>query len=193
MRLHVLTAFVLLAGTPLAAQEAVTAKANDQGNYGAPYLIPGAYRPAAEAPGFKQTVRGNVELRVDDRITVTADTPVLETTNASLGQVIDAQRVATLPITRGNPYHLIQLLACRRARPQNPPPDIGIEGFERFGPANVLNGVARPASGPNAWVAELGDPKPRLTLAWERAQALHIEVLATHGAPAAIFEVRCYA
>src|SRR5574340_264808 len=102
----------------------VTAKANDQGNYSAPYLIPGAYRITADAPGFKQTVRGNIELRVDDRldieirlevgnlseqITVTADTPVLETTNASLGQVMDAPRFATLPITRGNPYHLIQL------------------------------------------------------------------------------------
>ena len=155
MRLRVLMALLLLAGAPLAAQEArgvilgrvldpsgaavpgaavkitntatgvlVTVKTNDQGNYGAPFLIPGTYRVAAEAPGFKQTVRGNVELRVDDRldieirlevgalseqIVVTADTPVLETTNASLGQVIDAQRVATLPITRGNPYHLIQL------------------------------------------------------------------------------------
>jgi hypothetical protein len=46
---------------------------------------------------------------VADQVTVTADTPVLETTTASLGQVIDPQRVATLPITRGNPYHLIQL------------------------------------------------------------------------------------
>ena len=175
------------------------------------------------------------------------------------------------------------ILACRRARPQAPPPDIGIESFEvwppqrrpagqnlalsmnppldRFAPGNVVNGVARPTTGPNAWVAAFDDPRPRLTLAWDRTQtirsivlsfdtdldhpmesvllghpesampfcvkhyrvlddagktlyeaggnhqtrnvisltrpaetkALHIEVLETHGAPAAIFEVRCYA
>jgi hypothetical protein len=103
---------------------AVTATTNEQGNYQAPYLIPGSYRIVAEARGFKTSVRSDIELRVDDRlnieialevgdlaeqVTITAETPILETSNASLGQVIDAQRVAALPITRGNPYHLIQL------------------------------------------------------------------------------------
>jgi len=110
--------------TNTATGVAATAGSNEQGNYHAPYLIPGRYRLAATADGFKEWVRDNVELRVDDRldleirmevgnsterVTVTAETPVLETATASLGQVIDPQRVATLPITRGNPYHLIQL------------------------------------------------------------------------------------
>ncbi len=110
--------------TNIATGVTVAVASNEQGNYSAPYLIPGSYRVAAEAPGFKQWRREPLDLHVDDRlnieirlevgglteeVTVTADTPVLETTNASLGQVIDPMRVATLPITRGNPYHLIQL------------------------------------------------------------------------------------
>jgi len=136
----------------------------------------------------------------------------------------------------------------------NPPIDL-------FQPANVTNGVARPTTQPNAWVADPADTSPSLTLAWDRPQsireivlgfdtdfdhpmesvlmghpesdmpfcvkryrildergkvlyqcaanhqthnrvrlaesaatrALRIEVQETHGAPAAIFEVRCYA
>ena len=42
---------------------------------------------------------------------MTAETPLLETTNASLGQVVDARRVAELPIPHGDPYALIGLAA----------------------------------------------------------------------------------
>ena len=97
---------------------------NDQGNYTAPFLNPGKYKLSATTPGFKSYARGGITLRVDDRLeiniamevgavvetmTVSEDTPILETTNASLGQVIDARNVAELPIAHGNPYALIQL------------------------------------------------------------------------------------
>jgi hypothetical protein len=125
----------------------------------------------------------------------------------------------------------------------------------------VINGVARPTTQPNAWVADIGDARPRLTLEWDRPQqireivlgfdtdfdhplesvllghpeadmpfcvkryrvldeagkvvyqsaenhqtsnrirlekavvtrSLHVEIQETHGSPAAVFEVRCYA
>ncbi len=97
---------------------------NDQGNYQAPYLIPGKYRVLAEMAGFKRFLREGVELRVSDRleldialnvgevtetVTVVGDSPLLETATASLGQVVDSRRVAELPLPHGNPYHLIQL------------------------------------------------------------------------------------
>jgi hypothetical protein len=41
-----------------------------------------------------------------------------------------------------------------------------------FGPANVTNGVARPTSGPNAWVAALDDSHPALTLRWDAPQTV---------------------
>jgi len=101
---------------------AIPVISNEQGNYSAPFLIPGKYRISAIAKGFKAFVRSGIELRVDDRleiniameigavaetVTVTEDTPLLETTNASLGQVIDSRIVADLPIAHGNPHHLI--------------------------------------------------------------------------------------
>jgi hypothetical protein len=107
-----------------ATNVAIPAVSNEQGNYSAPFLIPGTYKVTASAAGFKGFIRGGVELRVDDRLeiniamevggvtetmTVTEETPLLETTNASLGQVIDSRSVAELPIAHGNPYALIQL------------------------------------------------------------------------------------
>lgn len=171
--------------------------------------------------------------------------------------------------------------AVAKGARQEPPPDSGIDSFEfwlptrrpegrnfamtveppidLFGPANVTNGIARPTTQPNAWVAAPEDAAPFITLCWavrrriarielgfdtdfdhpmesvlmghpERhmpfcvkryriltgdrvlfacednhqtrntlklpdpveVQELRIEVLETHGAPAALFEVRCY-
>jgi hypothetical protein len=77
---------------------------------------------------------------------------------------------------------------------QKPSEDIGVETFEfwcpqrrpaghnlavtidppidLFAPDNVTNGLARPTCGPNAWVADLDDDAPTLTLQWDRPQAL---------------------
>jgi hypothetical protein len=172
--------------------------------------------------------------------------------------------------------------AVAKGARQEPPEGSGIDSFEfwlptrrpegrnlaiildppldLFGPDNAQNGVARPTTQPNAWVADPADPQPWLSLCWgtprairrielsfdtdfdhpmesvlmghpEReipfcvdryritadhgqvlhecagnhqtrnlivlpesvtTSAIHIEVLKTHGAPAAIFEVRCY-
>ena len=46
-----------------------------------------------------------------EEVTVKAETPLLETTNASLGNVVDARRVAELPTPHGDPYALIGLAA----------------------------------------------------------------------------------
>lgn len=99
---------------------------NDEGFYQATYLIPGMYQVAVEMPGFKKHVRDNLEVQVNDRlevniklevgeleqiVTVTGETPLLQTASASAGQVVDARRVAELPVPHGNPYALIGLAA----------------------------------------------------------------------------------
>jgi len=82
---------------------------------------------------------------------------------------------------------------------QTPPEDIGIDTFEFwcpqrrpdgqnvalrlhkaltcFGAENIRNGLARPVSQPNAWVADLQDKNPSLTLAWEGAQTIRTVIL----------------
>lgn len=103
---------------------AVTQSTNETGYYQATFLIPGIYRISVAMPGFKEMVRDGVEVRVNDRlevnlaleigaseqtITVTAETPLLNTATASTGQVIDARRVSELPTPHGNPFFLIGL------------------------------------------------------------------------------------
>lgn len=102
------------------------ASTNDSGIWQATFLIPGTYQVSAEIPGFKKALRDNIEVRVNDTlevnlqlevgaadqsVTVSAETPLLNTATASLGTVIDSRRVAELPIAHGNPYQLIGLAA----------------------------------------------------------------------------------
>jgi hypothetical protein len=78
--------------------------------------------------------------------------------------------------------------AVAKGARQEPPPGSGIDSFEFwlptrrpegrnlaitidppldvFGAENVQNGVARPTTQPNAWVADPTDPSPRLSLCW---------------------------
>lgn len=102
----------------------VTLKANETGFFQALYLIPGTYQVVVESQGFKRYVRDGIALRINDNldleiqlevggvdqsVTVTGDAPVLETTSASQGQVVDSRRVAELPIGHGDPYALMGL------------------------------------------------------------------------------------
>ena len=103
-----------------------TLNTNADGLYRAIFLSPGLYNIEVTAPGFKKSVRNAVEVRVADRldinivmelgaseqqITVVSDNPILNTESASLGTVVDAKRVASLPLSYGNPFLLIGLTA----------------------------------------------------------------------------------
>jgi hypothetical protein len=126
----------------------VAAVTNERGFFQAPYLIPGTYQVAAELAGFKRYVREGIEVRVNEaldlqvvleagalqeKVTVTASAPLLETTNASLGQVIDSRRVAELPRAYGNPLALIGLAGgtsfARNARFEQPFAPSHIAGY----------------------------------------------------------------
>lgn len=85
-------------------------------------------------------------------------------------------------------------LAVAKSAVQQPPDDIGVDTFEFWQPkrrpggqnlslelatplecfraTNVVNGIARPTNQPNAWVADLADPKPVLTLRWAQPQTI---------------------
>jgi len=110
--------------TNVAMGTTISLVTNDAGAYNAFYLIPGTYQITVEANGFKKFVRDGIQLRVNDLleidivlevgsisdlVTVSADAPALDTTSGSLGQVIDARRVAELPIPHGDPFKLIGL------------------------------------------------------------------------------------
>jgi hypothetical protein len=101
-----------------------TTVTNETGAYSLLYLQPGAYTVSAELQGFRKVSRENVEVRLGDRleidfklevgrieevVTVAADTPILETRTGSAGQVIDEKRIALMPLSDGNPFVLARL------------------------------------------------------------------------------------
>jgi len=77
---------------------------NEAGNYQVPFLLPGEYTVSVEHTGFKKLERQNVRVLTNqpvtvdltlllgtltESVTVTEEVPLLNTTNADLGQVVD--------------------------------------------------------------------------------------------------------
>src|SRR4051812_48260822 len=98
-----------------------TISTNSEGLYRAPLLSPGLYDVEVTSPGFKKALRNGVEVRVADRldvnitleigaaeqqVTVTSEIPLMNTESASLGTVVDSKRIASLPVSYGNPFLL---------------------------------------------------------------------------------------
>lgn len=92
--------------------------------YRAPFLIPGTYRVTVTLQGFSKFVSDNIEVHVadlltvdatlkvgdiTDEVTVTAAAATVDRTTAELGQVVDARRIAELPIREGSPVELVIL------------------------------------------------------------------------------------
>jgi hypothetical protein len=101
-----------------------TAVSNEQGLFQVNYLLPGTYRLLVELTGFKkysqenvivqlgQTVDLPVALEVgalEESVSVTAETPVVNTSDASMGLVVDQARLASLPLIHGDPYKIMGL------------------------------------------------------------------------------------
>lgn len=98
--------------------------ADDAGNYTLLYLAPGQYVISVEMNGFKRLERRGVEVQIGDRLTldlplevgtvlqevlVTAQAPLLQTSEASAGQVIDQRRIEDLPLPDGDPFVLARI------------------------------------------------------------------------------------
>ncbi len=101
--------------------ELTSATTDSTGTYTIPFLRLGSYSLTAEVTGFKKFVREGLTLQVGqvanininlevgqvtDSITITGEVPLLETTKADRGVVVDSQRVAELPLNARNPYIL---------------------------------------------------------------------------------------
>jgi outer membrane receptor protein involved in Fe transport len=111
-------------------QERVVTSSGD-GVYTAASLPPGAYRVDVELSGFKPMRRAGIKLstgqkaRIDlelavggvhERITVTADAPILRVETASLGGVVEHERVVQLPLN-GRAFIVLASLAPGVALP----------------------------------------------------------------------------
>ena len=111
--------------TNVDTNETATAVSNAEGSYTIPFLRPGAYSLSVELSGFQkytrtgmrlevnQTATINIELGVGltESVSVTAESPLLETSNANRGTVIDSARIAELPLQSRSPMALAVLVA----------------------------------------------------------------------------------
>ena len=99
---------------------------NDTGQYTALFLLPGSYRVTAELSGFQTKDHPTVQVRVGERmqlditlqpagvteqVQVVAEAPQLETSTASLGQVITSKLISEIPLGDGTAYGLTRLVA----------------------------------------------------------------------------------
>ena len=96
----------------------------DQGEYTFAALTPATYTVVAEAPGFKKAARSGVVVstqtavtidltlelgQVNEQVNVTAEATLIDTADASTGQVIDSQKLTDLPNLGRNPFMLSKL------------------------------------------------------------------------------------
>ena len=91
------------------------------GRYVIPFLAPGIYKITAAAVGFKKSVQDNFVLEtaahpvldihlavgdVSQSVSVTAEAPLVETTNGSVGEPITTRQVEDIPLNGRTPYML---------------------------------------------------------------------------------------
>lgn len=120
-------------------------KSNDTGYYEANLLLPGNYQVTAETPGFKKTVRTGIVLPISTRseidlqmsvgesaetVSVTAEAPLLDTTNVNAGWILDNRSVTDLPTFNNSPLMLIKLVPGIQASPNR-----------RYNGVNALGGT----------------------------------------------------
>ena len=94
---------------------------NQTGYFEVDFLIPGTYSVTVENSGFQKLVRNGITLNTGDRlalelrleigqtstsVVVTADAPLLQTTSAVGGRVLDTRDIANLPVSTMNPWTL---------------------------------------------------------------------------------------
>lgn len=99
-------------------------KSDSSGFYSAPSLAPGTYEVDVEAPNFQTYRRRGLTVNSGDHpsvdvtlqagdvsqaVTVTADVPMVDTTNAAIGQTIGTREVEDLPQNGRTPVVLAQL------------------------------------------------------------------------------------
>lgn len=103
----------------------LTAEAGSDGGYRFVNLVPGIYKIEVDRVGFKHYTRDQINVQVDaviridtimevgeqsQKVEVTAATPLLQTENASLSQVVGGRAVQELPLNGRNILNLVSLV-----------------------------------------------------------------------------------
>ena len=110
--------------TNLGTSEKRTAQTDSNGNYEFVNLVPANYRIDIEKAGFKHFTSNQIQVQVqttvridasmevgevNQTIEVTGQAPLLQTDNATIGQVVEGQVVTDMPLNGRNVFALIAL------------------------------------------------------------------------------------
>ena len=108
---------------------------NSTGNYTFPNLVDGIYNVKAELQGFKAVVRDNMRLavntslRVDitlevgaltETVTVSGETPLLQTDRTDTGRVIESIQLASMPLSYNRNFQGMLVTVPGAVRPWRP-------------------------------------------------------------------------
>jgi hypothetical protein len=111
--------------TSAATAQSRTAVSGSDGFYSVPLLPPGKYAVKATLAGFKTVTRDDITVTVEstsrvdvklavggveENVTVSTEAPLVETSNATLGIVVDQKKIEELPLNGRNFTQLGQLL-----------------------------------------------------------------------------------
>ena len=101
-----------------------TLTSGSQGDYQTPEIPVGRYQVTVDQTGFKQVVRSGIVLQVgqraevnvqlsvgsvEEKVEVTADAPLVDTSTATVGQVVENKRIEELPLNGRNALALMFL------------------------------------------------------------------------------------
>jgi Carboxypeptidase regulatory-like domain len=136
------------------------------GQFNLPFLAPGTYSITIEATGFKRYVRDGLLVSANDpvaldvtlevgqtseSVTISADSPLLQTETASTGQVINSKQVEDMPLNGRTPLVLAQLsfgvIPNNDPRFYRPFDDSGPSGFAMGGAPAKQNAILLDGAG----------------------------------------------
>ena len=128
-----------------------SAQTNGYGEYRIDYLPVGRYTVAVAAASFKHFVQENIDLNVDqtltleiilsigaqsETVTITAAPPLVNTSTAELGATIEGAEIVGLPLVNRNAYSELSLtpgvMANSYSASQNTNPQQALPNFRRW-------------------------------------------------------------
>src|SRR3989338_3357020 len=89
-----------------------TTVSGSRGEYRVPALNVGTYEVQAELSGFQTGIRQGITLtvgNVTEQVTVTGEAPLIETTSATVGGVVDSQQMRDIPLNARSFIELVPL------------------------------------------------------------------------------------
>ena len=110
--------------TSIASGSRMNVTSNAAGLYSFVSLAPGIYEVSAGAKGFETTLQKNISVTLDqvttvnfalrvgavnEVVTVTESTALVDTSNSTVGQLIGAETIDRVPLLTRNVYDLVQL------------------------------------------------------------------------------------